>query len=77
MRQIGKDNVFQSAELIGNRRIDTRVAMPEKVAPPRTDHIKIPFSIDPVKINAFTALNRNRRKGFIILHLRTRVPYVF
>ena len=40
-------------------------------------YIFVAFSVNIIKVYAFSVLNDNWRKCFIILHLRTRMPNVF
>ena len=77
MGEIGKDDVFQLAELVFDGVVDSVVAVAEKIAPPGTDDVDVFFAFYVIEVAALAMVDDDGRKDFGILHLLGRMPDVF
>src|SRR5207253_7301039 len=62
------------SELLHQRRIDARVAVPQQVDPPGADRIEDAAAFEIVEPDPFGAADRYERQRFVVLHLRAGMP---
>src|ERR1700704_969284 len=62
--------------LRGHRTADARVGVAEQTGPPGTDRVEITVAVVILEPHARAAPHRDRRQGFVILHLGARMPHV-
>ena len=73
--ETGEHHVVEAVELVAERGDDARMAMTEQAGPPRTDRIEIAASVGCGQPRAVGARDRQHRQGFVVVHLRARVPH--
>ena len=76
MRRAEKRRVRKSAELFGDRRIDFRNAMAEKIAPERRGAVEQAPAAIIYEVVAFGAHDDQRVGGQVLAHLRKRMPHM-
>src|SRR5918992_3915006 len=69
--------MFECLELVADRRVDSRLAVPEQVDPPRADRIEEAPAVEVIEPGALSALDGYERQELMMLHLRARVPHRF
>jgi hypothetical protein len=74
MRHAGQHHMVEAVELVLQRGNDARMAVAEDVGPPGTDRIEIARAIRRIQPGAFGLRDGQHRHGFVIVHLRARVP---
>jgi hypothetical protein len=74
MRKMGEYDMFKGIKLAFYRVIDVRVAMPQQIAPPRTNDINVCFAVHAKKPRSFAAVNNHRGQRFVVFHLGTGMP---
>ena len=77
MGEIGKDDVFQLAELVFDGVVDFVVAVAEKIAPPGTDDVDVFFAFCVIEIAALAVVDDDGWEDLGVLHLLGRMPDVF
>src|SRR6185312_6005777 len=74
MREAGEHDVIELVELCNDRGIDPRIRMAEEIHPPRAHRIEVTAAIVIIEPRAGRARDRHRRRAFVLLHLRARMP---
>src|SRR5258708_13525332 len=74
VREAREHHVLQRSELLHQRRVDARVAVPEQVDPPRADRVEDAAAFEIVDPEPFGATDLHERQRFVGLHLRSRMP---
>ena len=72
MGEIGKDDVFQLAELVFDGVVDFVVAVAEKI-----DDVDVFFAFCVIEIAALAVVDNDGWEDFGVLHLLGRMPDVF
>ncbi len=71
VREAREHHVLQRSELLHQRRVDARVAVPEQVDP---DRVEDAAAFEIVEPEPFGATDRHERQRFVVLHLRAGMP---
>ena len=75
LRETGEHDVLERVELFAQGRVDTRVAVAEKIDPPRADAVQIALAVKVVQPGPLAARDRDQRQiALVLLHLRARMP---
>src|SRR5260221_3302653 len=74
VREPCEHHVLQRSELLYQRRIDARVAVPKQIDPPRADRIEDAAAFEIVEPDPFGAADRHERQRFVVFHLRAGMP---
>ena len=72
--ETGQHHMIKLAQLLGQRRPDMRMRMTEQIDPPGTDAVQIATALGIHQPGTAGMVDGNRRRGFVPLHLGTRVP---
>ena len=72
--EAGQHHMVEFVELVLQRRDDARMTMPKQASPPRTYRIQIALAVVTGQPRALGARDRQHGQGFVIVHLRARVP---
>jgi hypothetical protein len=70
-----QQHVLEPAELVGQRGIDTGIAMPEQIDPPRADGVEIAPPGEVIEPAARAPLHRHERQRLVLLHLGAWMPH--
>ena len=74
VREAGQHHVIEAVELVLERGDDARMAMAEQAGPPGADRVQIAAAVVAGQPDALGLGDRQHRQGFVIVHLRARVP---
>ena len=77
MGEIGENHVLQLIHLLLQGLIDFRIAVAQKVAPPRRNNVQVFLAMGVVQVYPLAVVYHHRWKYFVILHLHGRMPDVF